>query len=87
MGKRFAVGDHVTWNSEAGYVSGKIIRVHLKDVNYKGHMHLASKDDPQKSRAIRRTTSRCTRARCGIRLMAESSTDRRTLRLVRIQLD
>ena len=47
MRKRFAVGDHVTWNSEAGYVSGKIIRVHLKDVNYKGHMHRASKDEPQ----------------------------------------
>jgi hypothetical protein len=47
MGKRFAVGDHVTWNSEAGYVSGKITRVHVKDVNYKGHMHRASKDEPQ----------------------------------------
>lgn len=47
MGKRFAVGDHVTWNSEAGYVSGKIIKVHLKDVAYKGHMHRASKDEPQ----------------------------------------
>lgn len=47
MRKRFAVGDHVTWNSEAGYVSGKIIRVHLRDVNYKGHTHRASKDEPQ----------------------------------------
>jgi hypothetical protein len=47
MGERFAVGDHVTWNSEAGYVSGKIIRVHFKDINYKGHMHRASKDEPQ----------------------------------------
>jgi hypothetical protein len=47
MGKQFAVGGHVTWNSEAGYVSGKIIKVHLKDVNYKGHMHRASKDEPQ----------------------------------------
>jgi hypothetical protein len=47
MGKRFAVGDHVTWNSEAGYVSGKIIKVHFKDVNYKGHMRRASKDEPQ----------------------------------------
>jgi hypothetical protein len=47
MGKRFAVGDHVTWNSEAGYVSGTIIRVHVKDVNYKGHIHRASNDEPQ----------------------------------------
>jgi hypothetical protein len=28
MTERFKVGDHVTWNSEAGYVSGTIIRVH-----------------------------------------------------------
>ena len=30
MEKRFKVGDHVTWNSEAGRVSGKIIKVHTK---------------------------------------------------------
>ena len=47
MGKRFEVGDHVTWNSEAGHVSGKIIKVHRKDVDYKGHRHRASKDEPQ----------------------------------------
>lgn len=46
MGKRFKVGDHVTWNSEAG-VSGTIIKVHTKDFDYKGHTHHASKDDPQ----------------------------------------
>ena len=47
MGKRFAVGNHVRWNSEAGYVSGTIIKVHVKDVNYKGHMHRANNDEPQ----------------------------------------
>ena len=47
MEKRFKVGDHVTWNSEAGHVSGKIIKVHTKDVDYKGHMHRASRDEPQ----------------------------------------
>jgi Protein of unknown function, DUF488/Hypervirulence associated proteins TUDOR domain len=47
MGKRFKVGDHVTWNSEAGHVSGKIIKVHTRDVDYKGHMHRANKDEPQ----------------------------------------
>ena len=31
MGKRFSVGNHVTWNSEAGYVSGTIIKVQVKD--------------------------------------------------------
>jgi NAD(P)H-nitrite reductase large subunit len=40
-------GDHVTWNSEAGHVSGTIIKVHTKNVNYKGYTHHASKDEPQ----------------------------------------
>jgi hypothetical protein len=44
---RFKVGDHVRWNSEAGHVSGTIIAVHVRDVDYKGHTHRASADDPQ----------------------------------------
>jgi hypothetical protein len=47
MPMQFKVGDHVRWNSEAGYVSGKIIKVHTKDFNYKGYTHHATKDDPQ----------------------------------------
>jgi hypothetical protein len=47
MSKRFAVGDHVTWNSEAGYVSGRIIKVHTRNTDYNGHTHHASPDDPQ----------------------------------------
>ena len=47
MTKRFKIGDHVSWNSEAGHVSGKIIAVHTKDFDYKGHRHHASQDDPQ----------------------------------------
>lgn len=47
MAKPFSVGDHVSWNSEAGRVSGRILRVHTKDVNYKGYVHHASKADPQ----------------------------------------
>jgi hypothetical protein len=43
----FKVGDHVSWNSEAGHVSGTIIKVHTKDVEYKGYTHHASKDAPQ----------------------------------------
>ena len=37
----------MTWNSEAGRVSGRIIKVHTRDVDYKGYMHHASADDPQ----------------------------------------
>ena len=47
MTQRFKVGDHVTWNSEAGFVIGTIIRVHTTDFDYKGHTHRASADDPQ----------------------------------------
>jgi hypothetical protein len=47
MAEMFKVGDHVTWNSEAGHVSGRIINVHTRDVDYKGHMHRASEADPQ----------------------------------------
>jgi hypothetical protein len=47
MTKTFRAGDHVTWNSEAGHVSGKIIKVHKKDVQYKGYTHHASEDEPQ----------------------------------------
>jgi hypothetical protein len=47
MPRTFKVGDHVTWNSEAGRVSGKIIKVQTKDVDYKGYTHHASEDDPQ----------------------------------------
>jgi len=44
---RYAIGDHVRWNSEAGRVSGRIIRIHEADFDYKGHRHRASKEDPQ----------------------------------------
>lgn len=47
MKRTFKVGDHVSWNSEAGRVSGIIVKVHTKDVNYKGHVHHANRDDPQ----------------------------------------
>ena len=47
MTRRFAVGDRVSWNSEAGRVSGTIIRMHTRDVDYKGHIHHASPEIPQ----------------------------------------
>jgi Hypervirulence associated proteins TUDOR domain len=47
MTKRFRVGDHVAWNSEAGRVSGRVVRVHTSDVDYKGYIHHASKECPQ----------------------------------------
>ena len=47
MKQRFKVGDRVIWNSEAGRVSGKIVKVHTKNLAYKGYTHHASKHDPQ----------------------------------------
>ncbi len=47
MESSFKIGDHVKWNSEAGHVSGKIIKIHTDDFDYKGYTHHASKEDPQ----------------------------------------
>ncbi len=47
MANKFKVGDHVSWNSEAGRVSGTIVKVHTRDTDYKGYVHHASADDPQ----------------------------------------
>ena len=47
MKRTFKIGDHVTWNSEAGRGGGTIIKVHTEDVDYKGYTHHASPDDPQ----------------------------------------
>lgn len=47
MTRRFKIGDHVRWNSEAGRVSGTIVAIHTRDFDYKGHVHHASKEEPQ----------------------------------------
>jgi hypothetical protein len=45
--QRFKLGDHVSWNSEAGRVSGRIIRVVTSETEFKGRTTHASKDEPQ----------------------------------------
>ena len=47
MTENFKVGDRVSWNSEAGRVSGTIIRVHTRAFDVKGYTHHASADVPQ----------------------------------------
>lgn len=47
MATSFKIGDKVSWNSEAGRVSGTIIKKHTKNFDYKGYTHHASEDDPQ----------------------------------------
>ena len=47
MAGTFKVGDHVRWNSEAGWVSGHVIKVHTRDFEYKGYTHHATPESPQ----------------------------------------
>lgn len=47
MARAFRIGDRVSWNSEAGRVSGTIIAIHSTDVAWKGYIHHATSDDPQ----------------------------------------
>ena len=47
MAQKFKIGDHVSWNSEAGHVSGTIIAVHTGDVDWKGYVHHATLAEPQ----------------------------------------
>ena len=47
MVQKCKLNDHVAWNSEAGHVTGRVIKIHTKNVNYKDYTHLATEDDPQ----------------------------------------
>jgi len=47
MSKAFKIGDHVQWNSEAGRVSGVIIKKITSDTRFKGYLHHASRETPQ----------------------------------------
>ena len=47
MAAKFKIGDKVSWNSEAGRVSGTIIKIHTSDFDYKGYTHHASEKEPQ----------------------------------------
>lgn len=45
--QRFKVGDHVSWNSEAGRVRGTITKVVSSEIEFKGYKVHASKEEPQ----------------------------------------
>src|SRR5699024_12604673 len=47
MAQRFEVGDAVTWNSEAGQVSGTITAVHTENFPFKGRTRHATQAEPQ----------------------------------------
>jgi len=54
MTVKFKVGDHMTWNSDAGHVSGGIIKAHRKDFYYKGRPMM----QVRRSRNTQRTMAR-----------------------------
>lgn len=45
--KRFRIGDHVSWDSEAGRVRGRIRRIVTSPIEFKGYTVHASSDEPQ----------------------------------------
>jgi hypothetical protein len=47
MAKRLKVGDHLQWNSEAGPVSGTIVKIHTREFGWKGYRRHASTREPQ----------------------------------------
>jgi hypothetical protein len=47
VAERFKSGDHVAWNSEAGVVRGRIIRIVTSPTKFKGYTVNASADEPQ----------------------------------------
>ena len=47
METKFKIGDHVKWNSEAGIVEGRIVKIHTTNFDYKGYTHHATEQEPQ----------------------------------------
>jgi hypothetical protein len=45
--KRFKRGDHVSWNSEAGRVRGRITRIVTSPATFRGYTVRATRDEPQ----------------------------------------
>ena len=44
--QRFKIGDRVSWNSEAGRVRGRIIRLVTAPIQFKGYTVHASAEEP-----------------------------------------
>jgi len=47
MKRQFKVGDHVSWNSEAGRVRGRIKKKVTSPMRFKNYMVRASREEPQ----------------------------------------
>jgi len=47
MKRQFKVGDHVSWNSEAGRVRGRIKKKVTSPMRFKNYVVRASREEPQ----------------------------------------
>ena len=47
MAHDFKAGDHVEWNSEAGWVRGTVKKKHTSEITFKGYTVHASKEEPR----------------------------------------
>jgi len=47
MTRSFKVGDRVSWNSEAGRVTGRIFKKITSSMKYRGYVRHATKEAPQ----------------------------------------
>lgn len=47
MKHEFKIGDHVEWNSEAGWVRGAIRKKIISAIQFKGYTVRASREEPQ----------------------------------------
>ncbi|SES04153.1 Protein of unknown function [Propionibacterium cyclohexanicum] len=70
--RQFQIGDHVSWNSEAGRVSGHIRAVHTGDFGWKGYTHHASQSDPQYEITSDRTDHVAVHKAGALRLLPEN---------------
>ena len=47
MSRTFKRRSHLAWNSEAGRVSGTIMKKIISEVQFKGYTHHATREEPQ----------------------------------------
>ena len=78
MATSFKKGDHVSWKSEAGRVSGTIIKIHKSDFNYKSYTHHATPDDPQYEIKSDKTDHIAAHKGSALKKIAKSATNKKT---------
>jgi hypothetical protein len=75
MKSDFEVGDHVEWNSEAGTVSGTIIKKVTSHITFKGYTVHASEDEPQYQIKSDKTDHEAMHKGSALKKIAKSSSD------------